>query len=430
MFPDPRGPRRCVVAEARICITASVRVATTFVLMFMAGFACAQGAALTERAAIDMALARPAYRTVEAGRIAVAESAVMEARLPPNPNLQLTHERGHTTGGTATETSLVVSQAFDISGRRTLRRQAAEQRLAATHYDRAIARNRLIAEVRNAFADALYRDQLRTSLREWNQRIDAVYTVVSRLAKAGEASAYERRRLERERQAAQARIARAEADYGRARELLLAFLGNSAARTLAPTGNLIPPEPPALATAQSTMRSRPDLQSLVAQAEAFDREHRAAERAWLPDLTVGVGPKRVDEPARTENAAIVSVSIALPIFDRGQAAQKRASAEASATRAEHALHLERWEAELRGVWGQANELRRAALSFSADTTKSSRDLSRIAETAYRGGEASLLELLDAYRNELEAQTTALELALAARVARIELDLLSGAPANE
>jgi len=414
---------------ARLRIRARLLVAAMFVLIVPGSFAYAQPAALTERAAIDMALARPAYRTAEAGRIAMAESAVTQAGLLPNPNVQVTHERGNIAGGTATENALLVSQSFDISGRRALLRQAAERRLDAARLDGASGRRRLIVEVRSAFAEALYRDQVRTGLRAWSQRIDAGYAVVSQLAKAGEASGYERRRLERERQTAQARIARADADYLRSRELLVAFLGN-AAHSLVPAGILIPSETPALAVVQAGMRSRPELQSLIAQAEAFDRERRAADRAWLPDLTVGAGPKRVDEPIRSDNTAVFSVSIAIPIFDRGQAATTRASAEASIARAEHALRLDRWEAELRGVWGQANALRQAALLISNESAGSSRDLSRIAEAAYRGGESTLLELLDAYRNELEGQTTVLELALAARLARIELDLFSGAGAYD
>jgi cobalt-zinc-cadmium efflux system outer membrane protein len=94
------------------------------------------------------------------------------------------------------------------------------------------------------------------------------------------------------------------------------------------------------------------------------------------------------------------------------------------------LRLDRWEAELRGVWAQANELRRAALSFRKEAISGSGQLSRIAEAAYRGGESTLLELLDAYRNELEAETTTLELELAARLTRIELDLISGARVHE
>lgn len=87
-------------------------------------------------------------------------------------------------------------------------------------------------------------------------------------------------------------------------------------------------------------------------------------------------------------------------------------------------------AELRGAWHQAGALRQAAEDFRRESLPASRDLSRIAEAAYRAGEASLLELLDAYRAELDAETTELDLALRARLARIELDHLSGAPLHE
>ena len=44
---------------------------------------------------------------------------------------------------------------------------------------------------------------------------------------------------------------------------------------------------------------------------------------------------------------------------------------------------------------------------------------------FRSGESSLLELLDAYKGALEAETTALDLEWKARLARIEIDQLTG-----
>ena len=424
---DPRGRGRVAATTCLLHINAVVAAALLFAPPEVAH---AQATPLTERAAVQMALARPAYRAAEASRIAIGESTVAQAGLPPNPHLSLAHERVNAPGGRAIESTLQLSQEFDVSGRRILRRQAAEHRLDSIQAEGEAARRRLVGEVRNAFSDALHRDQARRALRAWGQRIDVAYTIVRELAKAGEASGYERRRLERERQTAQARAARTEADYLRAREVLLGLLGPQQARVVDPAGDLIPDELPPLTTAQASLRRRPDLQALLAQAEAFDRERRAAERAWIPDVTLGAGPKRVEEAGRNDIGLALSVSIPLPIFDRGQPAQQRATAEAALTRAEHDLRLDRWEAELRGVWAQASELRRTAVAFRNEAISGSRDLSRIAEAAYRGGESTLLELLDAYRNELEAETTTLELELAARLARIELDLLSGAPVYE
>jgi hypothetical protein len=79
---------------------------------------------------------------------------------------------------------------------------------------------------------------------------------------------------------------------------------------------------------------------------------------------------------------------------------------------------------LRGLQRQAEGLRATATDYRARAVEASPELLRIAEAAYRGGESSLLELLDAYRGALEVETTALELEKRARDARIEYDLLS------
>jgi outer membrane protein, heavy metal efflux system len=424
MSADLFGPRQCASSRAHEQLR-SIVLTGAALFACMTGFAGAQAPAFTERQVVEMALSQPAYRALETNRIGIAESIVAQAGLPPNPTVAAAHERSSVTGGRGTESALQISQPFDISGRRTLRREAAERRLEAALWDRNAARNGLIAEVRQAFGQALYRQRVGVALRAWAQHIDDAYRVITELVKGGEASGYERRRLERERFAVEARKARAEAEHRRAVELLLGFTGTDRPATTAPVGELTPPAVPPLASVQAALRNRPELQSLLVQAEAFDRERVAAERAWIPDLTFGAGVKRVEEPGRNDTGPIVSLSIPLALFDRGQAAQKRASAEAAAVRAEQILRLNRWDAELRASWIQAQELRRAAIAFRKDTTTSSRELSRIAEAAYRGGEATLLELLDAYRNELEAETTALELELAARQARIELDLLAG-----
>jgi cobalt-zinc-cadmium efflux system outer membrane protein len=385
---------------------------------------------LPEAEAIRGALSRPAWLDAQAGRVAQAESTVTEAALLPNPTLTLGRERIGTAGGNATERTVQVSQTFDVSGRRALRREAASQRLDAARLGSQDRRLATIAEVRQAFAETLHRERTKAAAGRWFQRIEAATLVVAQLAQAGEVSGYDRRRFEREAQTARARLSGARADAMRSRERLAALAGKQPEEVTHLAGELLPEAPPTLDTAQAGLRRRPDLASLVAQADAFERERQAAERGWIPDLTLGIGQKRVEESGRNDSGLVLGVSVAIPLFDRGQAAEQRSRAQAQTLRAEHALSLARAEAELRGVWHQAAELRQAGEAFRQQSLTSSRELSHIAEAAYRAGEASLLELLDAYRAELDAETTALDLALRARLARIELDTLSGAPAHE
>lgn len=385
---------------------------------------------LTERRALELALSRPAYRDLEQGQLSTAESAVTEAGLLPNPTLSLERDRTSIPGGRSTETSLQIAQTFDFSGRRALRREAADSRLDAARLDQQDRRISTIHEVRRLFSETFYRDRLRAALAGWVQRIETATTIVAQLAKAGEVSGYDRRRLERESQTAKARLAGTAADYARMREALAGLTGEADGPKPALGGELLPPATPALESVQSTLRQRPDLASRNAQAEAFDRERSAAERAWIPDVTLGVGQKRIEEPGRSDNGVIVGVSIPIPLFNRGQAHEQRARAQANTLRAEHALVLAKSEAELRGIWRQASELRHAAESFRRDALASSRDLTRISEAAYRAGEGGILELLDAYKAQLEAETTLLDLELRARLARIELDAMSGGKNHE
>src|SRR5688500_9692464 len=106
------GPRQCVARRARrmhvALVTAGALLACT------PGFLGAQTPAFTERQAVEMALSQAPYRAAEAGRIAIAESVVAQAGLPPNPTVAATHERLSVTGGHGTESALQISQAFDI----------------------------------------------------------------------------------------------------------------------------------------------------------------------------------------------------------------------------------------------------------------------------------------------------------------------------
>jgi cobalt-zinc-cadmium efflux system outer membrane protein len=96
-----------------------------------------------------------------------------------------------------------------------------------------------------------------------------------------------------------------------------------------------------------------------------------------------------------------------------------------AARAEYALAKQKADGDLIGLHRQLVQLIAAAERYRREAVAPSADLVRIAEAAYRAGESTVLELLDAYKGALEAETTALDLEGKARDARIELDQLTG-----
>lgn len=377
---------------------------------------------LTEAEAVRLGLDRAEFTDLERGAVQAAEADVLAAGLFPNPTLSYSRER---VGGlpSTVEHSWMLGQTFDVSGRRGLHREAANRRVAAVSAGSASRKLDMAAEIRRSFHESLSRQETIRATETWAQRFAKVEGLVGKLARAGEASGYDRRRLARERQTAVARLAAERAELDRALARLMALTGTSESPML--KGELLPLSPSPIEMELSRLDQRPDLQVLSRRAEAADLEGRAAKRGGIPDVTVGIGPKYVDNGSTRENGVALSLSVPLPVFDRQQADQQRAAAEALRARAEYRLLRSRTEGELRGLHRQIEALRATAIDYRSRAVAASSELLRIAETAYQGGESSLLELLDAYRGALETEITALELEKRARDARIEYDLLTG-----
>ena len=396
----------------------------TLLGMFLAAHSAAAAEPLTEQSAVRLALARPALRDALQGAAEAAQADAAQIGLWPNPSFDVEHDRTPTAGGNASEQKYRLSQSFDLGGKRSLRRDAAVLRAEGSGHDGAVRQLAVVTEVRQAFHDALHRDQRVAVLRDWLDTLGKTEATLATLQRGGEVSGYDRRRIAREALAAQARLAEAQAERERTAEHLSALIGIQAeGKTV---GDLLPDEPPALEDLLPRLSARSDLQALSTRVRAFDQERKADERGWVPDVTLGAGVKRVDEPGRSDTGVLLSLSMPIPLFERGQVASRRSAAQARATQAEYQLALTRATGDVRGTWRQARALRKAAIAFGDASLPASQELVRIAEAAYRGGETGVLELLDAYRSRLEAETDALDLQLKARRARIELDALVGA----
>lgn len=396
----------------------------TLILCTLPLTAWAQTAALTEGEALRLGLARDALSDLERGAVGAAEADALAATVLPNPTLAYGRQRMRSDPA-AVEETWQLEQTFDFSGRRGLRRDAAERRVDAVRADSALRRGETAADIRRRFHELLLKQETVRAAETWLTRFARIDALVGKLARAGEASGYDRRRLARERRTAEIRLAQELAEQDRVRERLAVLIGKPGESVGRVEGRLLPPPPPALDAALTRLAQRPDLQALSRRAEAADLEGRAAARGWVPDVTLGIGTKRADSGFGHDHGTLFSVSIPLPVFDRQQAGERRAAAEALHARAEHSLARARAEGELRGLHRQAERLTAAAADYRARAAGESAELLRIAEAAYRAGESTVLELLDAYKGALEVELTALDLEWKARAARIDLDQLTG-----
>ena len=379
-------------------------------------------AGITEAEALRLGLGRAEFSELLRARVGEAEADALAADTWANPTLELEREK---TGNTR-ETTWKIMQPLDLSGRRGLREDAARHRIRATESDNLARRNERAVELRRAFHLFLRQQETVGAVDNWVVRFAAIGSVVDKLARAGEVAGYDRRRLTREQRSAEAKLAEARAELERGRARLSALIGTDAGETVA--GRLLPQIPPALPDLQARLGMRPDISALAARVDAAQADNAAAQRN-LPELSVGIGGKRVEDGASRDNGNLLLLSFNLPLFDRQQAGDRRTAAQAMAARAELGLARQQAEGELVGLHRQLTQLIATAERYRSDAVAPSAELVRIAEAAYRAGESTVLELLDAYKGALEAELTALDLEWKAREARIELDQLTGNPSQ-
>jgi len=386
-----------------------------FLLSFMLVTATAASAqtipnVLTEDDAVRIAQGSQSVVALSAAQLDRARSDVERERRWPNPTLDYTRESAGQT-----EQFLTLSQSFDFSGRRAMRRRAAELRVEAMQQEVSGQQLDLARIVRSEFSRAANQQELVRALTDWSRKIGAAAETAARLQAGGEVSGYDRRRLERERIGAEARLAAERGALVAAQRRLAGLLGVEQLEGVTlqrPTAAQIPAD----AELTARIEQRPDVAAIAKRIEAAALDQQAAQRWRVPlfDLTAGMKNTRAD------SGAILGAGVSLPLFNRNQDELLRANAELAIFSAQRTLLVARARGEVGGLAAEARELRNAARLFREQALPTSERLTATAEAAYRAGEVGILELLDAYRTALDAEVEAAQLEQRAREAEIEL----------
>lgn len=373
---------------------------------------------LTEEKSLQLGLNQTHFVNLLESRVDTARGALETTKTWANPEFEYTHEEL----GEETETNIWLRQRFDVSGRRGFSRDAAEANINVAKAGNDSQRVIRSFTIRQNFFRALYYQQQEKLFGHWVKKYTKVEAAMRKREDAGDVSGYDRRRISREKISLLAQQRHNQASYQAAWQKLLGIIGVKDGHTFHGVhGELTPDELPTISTVLEGLSQQPTLLQLQHQAEAARLTIRAADRSKIPELTLGVGHKSVDGAIVDESGLMLTASIPIPLLDRKQGARLGAESKVRKAESEYQLVLNQMTAEVRGLWQQANQLAENAQLFREQSVNASFELVRIAETAYDSNEIGVLELIDAYHSALEADMIALQLALEARLTRIELD---------
>lgn len=373
---------------------------------------------LIEREAIRRLTTESLQARALALQVDAAQAAARAEGLPPNGSL--TYSREDAAG--VPETYLLYNQPLSLSGRRRFLRRAAES-LADGEATRASLELHLLkVDLRLAFLDVLLAQEEVKILRRERLRLEEIVEVLRKRERAGESSGYDRVRAERELSLLAAEEGGSEARLANARNMLASFLGSpQPAVSLVAVGALSLPGLPDLDSLMARSSKRGDIQAEERAAESATLSAEAARRKVLPEPVISGGWKSPVVNGQRDSGYVLSVTVPLPLFDRGRAERERAEFARQAAEARAAAIEMQVRLRVKAAWEETQARLRTAAAFRDKVVSQTEDLVRTARAAYEGGEMGILELLDAHRSQLEIQIREVGLLAAARRSALDVE---------
>jgi cobalt-zinc-cadmium efflux system outer membrane protein len=362
-------------------------------------------------------------------RVALTEAEARTRTVYANPSVGYSNEAA---GNTA---FFVATQTLPLSGRIGYLREAGIAAVSVAEANREAALWSLRSDLRLAFYRMIASQERSRLLSASASEVEQLIRLLRQREREGEGSLYDRMRAERE--ATELRI-----DINTTRSLVAAASAQLAAylpqgtRVQAVRGDLaVPVETPDLeGLIRRAMNARADYRAEQRNVARYQIEEQAARRLRIPEPQVSAGLKRADVTSGvgpnpfsnvTQSGLAFSLSVPLPLFNKGQYEVARYRAEQEQTNARIAVLARQIGAQIQGARDVLTIRRDALADYQRELESAGTELTSITQLAYQEGEVGILELLDSFRVSRAANLRALDLKAGVKEAFIELERVVG-----
>ncbi len=404
-----------------------VRSLAALMTLALAGadVAVAQGSPRTDSLSLTgaLALARehaPGLRIADARRD-MARGRARETAQFLNPTVE--YRRENLGSSLSPDIFTTVYLPFDVTGRRLALRSAKGAATQRADADGLAARREAELQVVRAWLRAAAAREQSLVMRAQADALMEVATVDAARMREGAVSEGVALRTQLEADRARVALASAIGEEARARADLARVLGvpdGDLAPTAALTAPALPEPPDSITAGDLAMRARPE----VAAREAGVREARARlgaeQRGAIGDWQLQGGSKKTAGVMTGQ----IGLAVPFPLFNRNDGARLRARGEL-----EEAIA---WNDDITiGVRADAVAALTAYRAVRANATEAASfarrggEVASIARVAYREGQASLVELLDAERASADALMAHIRWTVDAWLARYEFERALG-----
>jgi cobalt-zinc-cadmium efflux system outer membrane protein len=371
----------------------------------------------------------PAVDAAQAG-IEAAQAGRTIAGLRPNPQLQSQVENvfgsGRYSGVRQAETTVGLNVPIELGGKRSARMAVADAQANRAALVAAITQADIRIQVTALYIDAVAAERRVVTAGDqfWiaNEALNAAKVRVQ----AGRASPLEEQRADVAKLNAQAEVQRTQRLAQAVRANLERRIGQPVAGNLDVTAlDRLPPAtfgPRTIASAGTLALAAADADLAIADAGI-----RLAKSQRIPDVTVGPAVRRLS--ATNDTAAVLSLSIPIPLFNSGRAAVAQANAQRTQAQAQRRMTVLDVDQAITDAQAEADNAATSARNASGPALAAAQEAARIARIGYREGKFGQLDLLDAERTLSQTRLAAIDALASYQNARARLERLI-APAPE
>jgi cobalt-zinc-cadmium efflux system outer membrane protein len=367
-------------------------------------FAAPTGA-LTLHDALAAALMGNPQLAAVAWDVRAAEARTIQAGLWPNPELEVeTEEFGRSNAevfGDA-EYAVRLSQPIMTAGKIAKGRRVAELGRDAAGWDYEAQRLDVLTEVVLRFTNVLVAQRRLDVARDMHNLAQQVYDTVGAQVDAGAATPVQRTRAEVALSTTDIEQQQASRALAAARSRLAATWGGNAVTFDQVQGDLTHIDaPPSLESLAASLADNPDLARWQTQLEQGRAQMELAQAQATPDVTIGAGVQYFGEADAT--AAMFSLAVPLPIFDRNQGSILEARYALGAMRQRQRAAETRAHAELADAYHRLQSAHDELRTLEQRTLPAASQANDAVRRGYEQGKLTLLDVLDAQRTRFEVR---------------------------
>lgn len=378
---------------------------------------------LTLAVALAQAMASNPELAAAQHELDASEGTVMQAGIFPNPSVEIGVED---TRRETRESTLLFSQPIELGGKRAARVHVAQKERDAAVAQLHVKRAEIHASVLSTFVDVLAAQEkvtLGQSLLDLAKRSTDI--AVRRVA-SGKVSPVEETKARIALANVQLELVQARSELATARNRLGATLGVGVSSFATVAGDLTSlPELPDFALLTEQLSISPSLMQAQTEVERRRALAQLEQKRGIPDITVGLGVKRVEEQGR--NQAVLRISMPLPFFDRNQGNQIEALRRADKAQDEFRAAKLRLNNELAQAYQKLDVARQEVQALQNDILPSSQSAYQAAVKGFEFGKFGFLDVLDSQRTLLQANSHYMRAFAEGHRAAADIERLLGRP---